>query len=111
MYMLCSLLVESSLCVCCFFFFKQKTAYEMRISDWSADVCSSDLFWGTLDMRSSRARQPQLPAWLHVAAKQQTTTARTRLLQIRQWRRRRRLSMRNRQIGRASCRERVCQYV
>src|SRR3546814_17780501 len=47
-------------------------------------------------MRSSRARQPQLPAWLQVAAKQQTTTARTRLLQIRQWRRRRRLSMRNR---------------
>src|SRR3546814_563196 len=35
--------------VCClFFFFKQKTAYELRISDWSSDVCSSDLlgrFW------------------------------------------------------------------
>src|SRR3546814_7227860 len=38
------------MCVCClfavvfcFFFFKQKTAYEMRISDWSSDVCSSDL--------------------------------------------------------------------
>src|SRR3546814_9823688 len=37
-------------CVCCIlscvslvFFFKQKTAYEMRISDWSSDVCSSDL--------------------------------------------------------------------
>src|SRR3546814_10227729 len=30
------------LCLC-FFFFKQKTAYEMRISDWSSDVCSSDL--------------------------------------------------------------------
>src|SRR3546814_20894657 len=32
-------------CVEClfFFFFKQKTAYEMRISDWSSDVCSSDL--------------------------------------------------------------------
>src|SRR3546814_580782 len=32
--------------ICCFvvFFFKQKTAYEMRISDWSSDVCSSDLF-------------------------------------------------------------------
>src|SRR3546814_3518113 len=29
--------------VVCFFFFKQKTAYEMRISDWSSDVCSSDL--------------------------------------------------------------------
>src|SRR3546814_2404058 len=28
-----------------FFFFKQKTAYEMRISDWSSDVCSSDLSW------------------------------------------------------------------
>src|SRR3546814_8144855 len=32
------------LCFCSFFFFfKQKTAYEMRISDWSSDVCSSDL--------------------------------------------------------------------
>src|SRR3546814_16721112 len=30
--------------MCLFFFFKQKTAYEMRISDWSSDVCSSDLF-------------------------------------------------------------------
>src|SRR3546814_7715577 len=29
------------------FFFKQKTAYEMRISDWSSDVCSSDLFTGS----------------------------------------------------------------
>src|SRR3546814_12617346 len=31
------------LACCFFFFFKQKTAYEMRISDWSSDVCSSDL--------------------------------------------------------------------
>src|SRR3546814_1132149 len=31
-----------------FFFFKQKTAYEMRISDWSSDVCSSDLHLRTL---------------------------------------------------------------
>src|SRR3546814_1857143 len=30
-------------CVFLFFFFKQKTAYEVRISDWSSDVCSSDL--------------------------------------------------------------------
>src|SRR3546814_5771071 len=29
--------------IVCFFFFKQKTSYEMRISDWSSDVCSSDL--------------------------------------------------------------------
>src|SRR3546814_6904309 len=33
----------SFLCLFWFFFFKQKTAYEMRISDWSSDVCSSDL--------------------------------------------------------------------
>src|SRR3546814_3011329 len=31
------------LCILFVFFFKQKTAYEMRISDWSSDVCSSDL--------------------------------------------------------------------
>src|SRR3546814_5319694 len=30
---------------CSLFFFKQKTAYEMRISDWSSDVCSSDLLF------------------------------------------------------------------
>src|SRR3546814_8437627 len=41
----------------CFFFFKQKTAYEMRISDWSSDVCSSDLHrW-----RGKDARTPVLP--------------------------------------------------
>src|SRR3546814_9848085 len=38
-----SYLVLSSVVMLCFFFFKQKTAYEMRISDWSSDVCSSDL--------------------------------------------------------------------
>src|SRR3546814_3418748 len=39
------MLVHHMLCllVFVFFFFKQKTAYEMRISDWSSDVCSSDL--------------------------------------------------------------------
>src|SRR3546814_6809705 len=38
--------------MCLFFFFKQKTAYEMRISDWSSDVCSSDLsrhHWASAD--------------------------------------------------------------
>src|SRR3546814_6081249 len=34
-----------------FFFFKQKTAYEMRISDWSSDVCSSDLVGRRVDGR------------------------------------------------------------
>src|SRR3546814_18998264 len=45
--------------MCCFylfFFFKQKTAYEMRISDWSSDVCSSDL-----PTRLAQARQPSPP--------------------------------------------------
>src|SRR3546814_9235742 len=36
------------------FFFKQKTAYEMRISDWSSDVCSSDLARRTLRASTSR---------------------------------------------------------
>src|SRR3546814_1305941 len=46
-----------------FFFFKQKTAYEMRISDWSSDVCSSDLRTppadcaGVLTIGSSRGGQ------------------------------------------------------
>src|SRR3546814_4466650 len=35
--------VLSVFCLVFFLFFKQKTAYEMRISDWSSDVCSSDL--------------------------------------------------------------------
>src|SRR3546814_9764557 len=38
-------------CLSLFFFCKQKTAYEMRISDWSSDVCSSDL----IDQRRNRA--------------------------------------------------------
>src|SRR3546814_2587722 len=48
-----------------FFFFKQKTAYEMRISDWSSDVCSSDLT-GSMPKGASSARISRtLPAlWL-----------------------------------------------
>src|SRR3546814_8443114 len=38
-----------------FFFFKQKTAYEMRISDWSSDVCSSDLGGDRQDAAPPRA--------------------------------------------------------
>src|SRR3546814_3439594 len=39
---LCRCLLCEFFC-CSFFFFKQKTAYDIRISDWSSDVCSSDL--------------------------------------------------------------------
>src|SRR3546814_4757388 len=42
---LCAVVYVFVGCFFCFFFFKQKTAYEMRISDWSSDVCSSDLQW------------------------------------------------------------------
>src|SRR3546814_11311008 len=49
-------------CVCrfVFFFFKQKTAYEMRISDWSSDVCSSDL-----DHRGDAARCSSASSAVH----------------------------------------------
>src|SRR3546814_9790275 len=78
-----------------FFFFKQKTAYEMRISDWSSDVCSSDLIGAavTVDGRyvgRSPVSVNDLTAGPHtVVMKHDTGT----------------------EIGRASCRERVCQYV
>src|SRR3546814_3355333 len=57
----------SLICDILVFFFKQKTAYEMRISDWSSDVCSSDLDWSLADRPLGRindhsgARQ-----WLHL---------------------------------------------
>src|SRR3546814_6738320 len=42
-----------------FFFFKQKTAYEMRISDWSSDVCSSDLAIEENEYVIAQANAPQ----------------------------------------------------
>src|SRR3546814_3247952 len=46
-----------------FLFFKQKTAYEMRISDWSSDVCSSDL--GDLKLTRQRETERQIDAARH----------------------------------------------
>src|SRR3546814_2380784 len=43
-----------------FFFFKQKTAYEMRISDWSSDVCSSDLDHGVTSLAPADSWQDAL---------------------------------------------------
>src|SRR3546814_3347900 len=43
-----------------FFFFKQKTAYEVRISDWSSDVCSSDLLIGALGLTLAAPIRPFL---------------------------------------------------
>src|SRR3546814_1088610 len=49
-------------CILFFFFFKQKTAYEMRISDWSSDVCSSDLHWIDDHIATPMARYPEYRA-------------------------------------------------
>src|SRR3546814_10100342 len=89
-----------------FFFFKQKTAYEMRISDWSSDVCSSDLSMTPRPGKEySMARTPpsDRPGNGRYAA---PARAQRPAPAIRPWHARPRS-----QIGRASCRERVCQYV
>src|SRR3546814_2426852 len=52
----------------CFFFFKQKTAYEMRISDWSSDVCTSDLIKRHTDVKTRLTlltAQPPAPRQQH----------------------------------------------
>src|SRR3546814_3579849 len=77
-----------------FVFFKQKTAYEMRISDWSSDVCSSDL-GHRIDLLAEPA--PGLGVGL---ARQEALAAELGIDLVPEL-----------QIGRASCRERVCQYV
>src|SRR3546814_12734836 len=48
-------------CFVFFFFFKQKTAYEMRISDWSSDVCSSDLPSGTFSRKREKGSSDPSP--------------------------------------------------
>src|ERR1043166_8602939 len=67
----------------CFFFFKQKTAYEIPKRDWSSDVCSSDLFQRRADrilLRSRRAFAVSLPAlflvsvWLYRGSVERLTS-------------------------------------
>src|SRR3546814_4209074 len=79
------------------FFFKHKTAYEMRISDWSSDVCSSDLLRVLRQARLSWFSPLGCPIALCLKGG----------LRIRRFAR----PSRPAEIGRASCRERVCQYV
>src|SRR3546814_11956793 len=59
----------------CFFFFKQKTAYELRISDWSSDVCSSDLDRRLWPLRPHR-RGRRLPVGAHRPRRQAQGRAR-----------------------------------
>src|SRR3546814_4510675 len=97
-----------------FFLFKQKTAYEMRISDWSSDVCSSDLqrfgafveedALGDLKLELSgcdprrRDRVQDRRGQLFIGELARRDVDRDAVAGAKQ-------------IGRASCRERVCQYV
>src|SRR3546814_7454959 len=92
----------------CFFFFKQKTAYEMRISDWSSDVCSSDPTYmvinalkvfdivfvvGSAETNGTEVIAERMIRWFFISA----NDGRAAAIAV--------------EIGRASCRERVCQYV
>src|SRR3546814_3664040 len=98
----------------CFFFFKQKTAYEMRISDWSSDVCSSDL--PEAENQADRIKLMNKPAFCILLtaflASAASVAANRRgeveyavgsggMVPV---------SLAG-EIGRASCRARVCQYV
>src|SRR3546814_3388323 len=106
------------------FFFKQKTAYEMRISDWSSDVCSSDLDESLLAVRSdaggsdsvtSVSKPAEVADWTvdttsdgsftlySASADRYLTTDPNDATLV--------LASDQEQIGRAACRERVCQYV
>src|SRR3546814_12529933 len=98
-----------------FVFFKQKTAYEMRISDWSSDVCSSDLLrehaahHGRLVRRGRRGSRGSHGAALRLRARCPGRLLATHRAQH-QLTADLGVPRRQGQIGRASCRERVCQY-
>src|SRR3546814_4204848 len=100
-----------------FCFFKQKTAYEMRISDWSSDVCSSDLRLRARDVAilkgiEQHEHQPLVVAEVTAAAAAHVDLARRADRDQRHDIVRRPVSFGHaKEIGRASCRERVCQYV
>src|SRR3546814_4254284 len=97
----------------CFFFFKQKTAYEMRISDWSSDVCSSDLAKMYLaaikeGVEIRHCRVPTLGIWsAGDAYLWEDQIKDSSKLMAAPWG----YVRLDQEIGRASCRERVCQYV
>src|SRR3546814_9492162 len=94
-------------CGSVFFFFKQKTAYEMRISDWSSDVCSSDLDEETLSLPRLTRQGGKTTGGGSMIGRvwnsgAEATPARAALSPF---------PDACGKIGRASCRERVCQYV
>src|SRR3546814_20844274 len=111
-----------------FFFFKQNTAYEMRISDWSSDVCSSDLLQHLLIGDFIDLPRLRNDAWIggvdavdigeDVAAvgvqcggERNRRRIGTAAAERRDPVSRRQSMKAGDEIGRASCRERVCQYL
>src|SRR3546814_3658278 len=96
--------------VYCSFFFKQKPAYEMRISDWSSDVCSSDLHRRHRRLQY-RDRQRQA---LHATEQPDTEHDRRNQRELVEKTKPHGADLitpEMQEIGRASCRESVCQYV
>src|SRR3546814_12071214 len=112
-----------------FFFFQQKTAYEMRISDWSSDVCSSDLHlipFSTIDKLTNHTRDYGYHyGEYNIAHRENVDEAIAQLeLAFKDLMEDPELSrevledisipgvtgLNEREIGRASCRERVCTY-
>src|SRR3546814_2639535 len=101
-----------------FFFFKQKTAYEMRISDWSSDVCSSDLAMTKVDQIDEDAALARTDGFTPLSAEDEFARLLLRphfavtceTLVLAGFDAIERLTA-VQQIGRASCRERVCQSV
>src|SRR3546814_1434463 len=90
-------------------FFKQKTAYELRISDWSSDVCSSDLPLAFAEAGAHLGGDFVVEADLHWAQLDRALGA-DHLHAVTAAADERR-GRDGEQIGRASCRERVRQYV
>src|SRR3546814_1088797 len=93
-----------------FFFFKQKTAYEMRISDWSSDVCSPDLARVVMvaaircgDERRLFARDRHVGAQVDIVEVAERMEGEQAAREV--------VDRDPGQIGRASCRESVGQYV
>src|SRR3546814_9928405 len=101
--MMCALSISLGSCI--FIFFKQKTAYEVRISDWSSDVCSSDLpnkadwFAGRWSGLHKPADAETTRQSVESAISQKLFDSLGKTLTAIP------------EIGRASCRDRVCQYV
>src|SRR3546814_15010582 len=127
--------------MCLVFFFKQKTAYEMRISDWSSDVCSSDL--DTVTFSRGLFGKPRNDAYIEKILRDLSLWDKrhSKILELSGGMKRRVMIAKalsheprvlfldeptagvdvelrrdmwkliGEQIGRASCRERVCPYV